>query len=166
MDLDGVDPVELAVALSQLPQTHPALAAARSAVDVNDARDTQRRDDLAASKDLSRAWADGRQADRVIANERVWRARADVDASGRAVDEARAVVARIDEPMPPLPRNPGGSERTAATAAALQMAVAWRAEQAAHEADLERSAQEARWAAEDHADEVAELEAAHPGLSG
>lgn len=163
MDVDDLDPVELGVALSKLPPTHALVAAARAAVDVAELRAEQQRDDAEASKDMSRAWAEAGIADELRGRERTWRARAEFDGAGRATDEARAVVERLDGPLPPLPepRTPAGAELRAETAAAVAMARQWLADQAAHEADLERRAQEARWVAADHAEEIAALEAAH-----
>jgi hypothetical protein len=149
--LDGIDPVELGVALSQLTLTSEHVAAARLALEVVDARYAAARVNADLSRDVGQACRDEGVADHVADGRRTWVARGEVarddaDAARKeAGDAARACAAadveeaadradqtaeraeRFAAPVAavPAPRPPSGAERTAGTAAALRMANDW-----------------------------------------
>lgn len=133
--LGGLDPVELATALSQLPPTHELVAAARAAVDIADARAADRAALADAARDAS-ADCQGYAMQRSLTRAALV-ARADLDG-----DRGTERVARFDDATrpptpPPAPANPDR------TAAAVAMARAWADEHAAaHDA---RAQDLARW---------------------
>lgn len=169
VDLDDVDPVALGVALSQLSPGHPAVVAARLAVDVAEGRDREARLDRDMSKALSEVVDWKAEASEFLAQDRALSARAEWEATcsvpaQRHIAETRGSSAddrqrRLDAMTTP-PR-PDPLDYPDALSAAVAEARQWAADRAAYEEELERRAVEARWVAEDHAEEVAALEAAH-----
>lgn len=97
--LAGLDPVELAVALSQRPPTDALVAAARLAVEQADARWERDRALGDAAKDACRAMKDeGRSLPDPREERRVWEARAQVDGSDSYAARKAAGYSELDDP--------------------------------------------------------------------
>jgi hypothetical protein len=149
--LDGIDPVELGVALSQLTLTSEHVAAARLALEVVDARYAAARVNADLSRDVGQACRDEGVADHVADARRTWAARgevarddadaarkeagdavgarsaADIEVAADRADQQAQRAERLAAPVAavPAPRPPSGAERTAGTEAALKMANDW-----------------------------------------
>lgn len=139
MDLEKVDPVELAEALSKLPPTHQLVAAARAAVDVSDARWDRDHAMAEASRDVASGWsADGGATDA----QRMWAGRAEVDGPDSRAAEKSAELSRPPTRDEPAQRTYNAGEQS--TADAVRWARQWAADRAADDADADRAADEAR----------------------
>jgi hypothetical protein len=159
LDLDAIDPVELAAALSQLPPTHALVAAARAAADVADSRREHQLEQRAAAKNVAADTDWSRVAMEHTLAHRMWEARAAADGPDSAAAHVAAQV--YAAPAVPQPRPPCSSQRE--TAIAVQWARQWAADRAADEAELDARVAEQRRAVEqldDHS--VAVDEAVRP----
>lgn len=143
MNLDGIDPVEFAEALSKLPPDHPLVSSTRAAVDVSDAR----RAAIETSHDVAAGW---RPDDGATDARGMWEGRAQTDGPGSRAAEKAAELAHA-------PTSGDKPDDRESTATAVRWAREWAAEQAACRAEDDRAAEEAcaRHAAEAQARDVA-----------
>lgn len=153
MNLDGVDPVSFAVALSQLPPTHPLVAAARAAVDVAKGRHERQQATTEAAHDIAAATRRQDLAGSYLDTVTMWKARAEVDGPS---SRSAAKAAEVQQAPVPDPRPPAGSERRAETAALVAEARAFVAAQEIAAEERLHDVMEHHWRREDgHDDEAA-----------
>lgn len=130
LNLDDIDPIELAEALSRRPPTDALVAAARAAVDVSDARWERDHAMAEAGSDVAAARP---QTDRDA--RQMYDARAETDGPGSRSAEKAAELSR---PVQPEEREPYESSRIA------EEAREWADNRRLDEEDRERAAEDAR----------------------
>ena len=130
LDLDAIDPVELAAALSRRPPTDALVAAARAAVDVSDARWERDHAMAEAGTDVAAARP---VTDRDA--QQMWHARARTDgADSRAAEKATELATPLERETP----EPYESSRIA------EEAREWADNRRRDQEDRDRDAEDAR----------------------